>query len=230
LPRYTGDWVVIESELRGETLDQQDRQQQILARLAETYADAKTALNYRNPFELLIATILAAQSTDKQVNIITGPLFEKYPDPESFARLTPEELEQDIKKVGLYKNKSRNIIAACRLLLEKHQGQVPASREDLEKLPGVGRKTANVVLSIAFGRPALAVDTHVFRVANRLGLAQAKNPLETEKQLCALIPEEHWSQAHHWLIYHGRQVCKARNPLCDQCVVADYCPAGLELK
>lgn len=210
-------------------MDQIQRHQQILARLAETYPDAKTALNYRNSFELLIATMLAAQSTDKQVNVITGPLFEKYPDPESFARLTPEELEQDIKGVGLYKNKSRNIIATCRLLLEKHQGQVPASREELEALPGVGRKTANVVLSVAFNRPALAVDTHVFRVANRLGLAQAKNPLETEKQLCALIPEELWSQAHHWFIYHGRQVCKARKPLCDQCVVVEFCPAVLEL-
>lgn len=211
-------------------MKQKDRQQLILDRLAETYAGAKTALNYRNPFELLIATILAAQSTDRQVNVITAPLFEKYPDPESFARLTPEELEQEIKGVGLYKNKSRSIIATCRQLLEKHQGQVPAEREALEALPGVGRKTANVVLSVGFGVPALAVDTHVFRVANRLRLAQAKNPLETEKQLCAIIPENLWSQAHHWFIYHGRQVCRARNPLCHACTVAELCPAVLDFQ
>lgn len=197
--------------------------QRILALLRETYQGAKTALKYRNTFELLIATMLAAQSTDRQVNVITASLFQKYPDPQSFARLTPEELEQEIKGVGLYRNKSRNIIAACRQILEKHHGQVPRTREELEALPGVGRKTANVVLSIGFGQPALAVDTHVFRVANRLKLAKAKTPLETEKQLCEWIPQELWSQVHHWLIYHGRQVCKARNPLCHECMLAEYC-------
>lgn len=199
------------------------RRQRILALLQETYQGAKTALNYSNVFELLIATMLAAQSTDRQVNIITASLFKKYPDPQSFARLTPEELEQEIKGVGLYRNKSRNIIAACRQILEKHNGQVPRNREELEALPGVGRKTANVVLSIGFGQPALAVDTHVFRVANRLKLAEAKNPLDTEKQLCEWIPQELWSEVHHWLIYHGRQVCKARNPLCPQCNLSEYC-------
>lgn len=199
------------------------RRQRILGLLRETYQGAKTALHYRNTFELLIATMLAAQSTDRQVNIITASLFQKYPDPQSFARLTPEELEEEIKGVGLYRNKSRNIIAACRQILEKYHGQVPQTREELEALPGVGRKTANVVLSIGFGQPALAVDTHVFRVANRLKLAEAKNPLETEKQLCDWIPQELWSEVHHWLIYHGRQVCKARNPLCHQCMLTEDC-------
>ncbi|HHW05965.1 MAG TPA: endonuclease III [Clostridia bacterium] len=204
-------------------MGEEKRRQKILALLQETYKGAKTALRYKNTFELLIATMLAAQSTDRQVNVITASLFKKYPDPASFARLTPEELEEDIKGVGLYKSKSRHIIAACRQILEKHHGQVPQTREELEALPGVGRKTANVVLSIGFGQPALAVDTHVFRVANRLKLAEAKDPLETERQLCAWIPRALWSEAHHWLIYHGRQVCKARHPLCHQCVVAEYC-------
>lgn len=206
-------------------MGEEKRRQKILALLQETYKGAKTALRYKNTFELLIATMLAAQSTDRQVNVITASLFKKYPDPASFARLTPEELEEDIKGVGLYKSKSRHIIAACRQILEKHHGQVPQTREELEALPGVGRKTANVVLSIGFGQPALAVDTHVFRVANRLKLAEAKDPLETEKQLCAWIPQELWSEVHHWLIYHGRQVCRARHPLCHQCVLAAYCPS-----
>lgn len=204
-------------------MEQAERKKEILALLRGIYADAGTALQFNNPFELLIATILAAQSTDRQVNVITASLFKKYPDPASFARLTPEELEQDIKGVGLYKNKSRHIIGACRKLLEKHRGEVPSSREELEALPGVGRKTANVVLSVGFGQPALAVDTHVLRVANRLGLAKAKNPLETERQLCAIIPRHLWSKAHHWLIHHGRQVCKARKPLCSNCPLAEYC-------
>jgi len=206
-------------------LDENQRRRKILALLQETYQGAKTALRYKNTFELLIATMLAAQSTDKQVNVITASLFRKYPDPASFARLTPEELEQEIKGVGLYKNKSRHIIAACRQILEKHHAQVPSTREELEALPGVGRKTANVVLSIGFGQPALAVDTHVFRVANRLKLAEAKDPLETERQLCAWIPQELWSEAHHWLIYHGRRVCRARQPLCHQCFLSAYCPS-----
>lgn len=199
------------------------KQKQILKLLAETYSDATTALVFKNPFELLIATILAAQSTDRQVNVITETLFKKYPNPESFASLTPEALAEEIKRVGLFRNKSRHIVATARELLTKHQGLVPSTREALEALPGVGRKTANVVLSVAFGKPALAVDTHVFRVANRLGLANAKNPLDTEKQLCTIIPENLWSKAHHWLIYHGRQVCKARSPLCNQCSLLDYC-------
>lgn len=204
-------------------MDKLNRQEQILRLLAEIYSDATTALVFRNPFELLIATILAAQSTDRQVNVITVPLFEKYPDPESFAKLTPEALAEEIKGVGLFRNKSRHIVATSRELLAKYQGQVPSTRKELEALPGVGRKTANVVLSVAFDQPALAVDTHVFRVANRLGLANAKNPLETEKQLCAIIPENLWSKSHHWLIYHGREVCKARKPLCNQCILSEYC-------
>jgi len=203
-------------------MTEQKTHEQILKQLAATYADAVTALEFKNPFELLVATILAAQSTDRQVNLITESLFKKYPDPESFAELSPEILEEDIKMVGLFRNKSRHIVATSRELLLNHHGQVPITREELERLPGVGRKTANVVLSVAFNQPALAVDTHVFRVANRLGLAKAKNPLETEKQLCAIIPEKLWGQAHHWLIYHGR-VCKARNPLCNDCVLAEYC-------
>ncbi|MDI3328684.1 MAG: endonuclease III [Alicyclobacillaceae bacterium] len=195
----------------------------ILDVLEQTYPDAKCALRHRNPFELLIATMLSAQCTDERVNMVTGPLFDAFPAPEDFARLAPEELEPYIQSCGLFKTKARNIVAACRRLVEEHGGEVPADREALEALPGVGRKTANVVLSNAFGVPAIAVDTHVFRVANRIGLAEAKTPEETERQLMERIPKNKWSSAHHWLIHHGRQICSARSPGCDRCSVAPYC-------
>lgn len=195
----------------------------ILAALAERYPDARCALEFSNPFELLIATMLSAQSTDKLVNRITPRLFARYPRPLDFARLTPDELAEEIRECGLFRTKARHIVAACRALVEEHGGEVPRDRAALERLPGVGRKTANVVLSNAFGEPAIAVDTHVFRVANRLGLADARDPLATERQLMRRIPRERWSQAHHWLIHHGRQVCRARNPLCHVCTLRSLC-------
>jgi len=197
--------------------------EEILINLKKNYPRVKTALRFNNPFELLIATILSAQSTDKQVNKITAVLFAKYPQPSSLSKLTPQQLEEEIKSIGLYKNKSKNIIATCKILLDKYNGQVPQTREELMELPGVGRKTANVVLSNAFQIPAIAVDTHVFRVANRLGLATSNTPEETEEQLMEAIPQEDWSDAHHWLIWHGRLVCKARKPECDKCRLNYLC-------
>ena len=195
----------------------------ILDVLAQTYPDAHCELLHNNPFELLVATILSAQATDKKVNEVTKRLFIKYKTPEDFLGLTQTELEKEIKEIGLYHNKSKNILAMCRDLLSKFNGAVPSNMEDLTSLPGVGRKTANVVLSNAFGIPAIAVDTHVFRVSNRIGLSQAKNVEETEKQLMQSIPQVRWSQAHHLLIWHGRRICMARNPKCDICPIMQYC-------
>lgn len=195
----------------------------ILKILEETYPEATTALNYKTPFELLLSTILSAQCTDKRVNIITKELYAKYNKPEDFASLDVKELGEMIKSCGFYRNKSKNIIATSRILLEKFNGQVPKTREDLVKLPGVGRKTANVVLSNAFGQDAIAVDTHVFRVSNRIGLAKTKNVEETERQLMQNIPKNKWSKAHHWLINHGRNICKARRPLCEDCPIQENC-------
>ena len=203
--------------------DEQTKLGEILRLLEEHYSNATTELNFDNPFELLIATILAAQCTDRQVNKVTPGLFSKYPGPEDFAVLSPEELGKEIYSCGFYKTKSRNIIETCRLLLAKHGGQVPNDMESLTSLPGVGRKTANVVLSCAFGKDAIAVDTHVFRVSNRLGLATADDVLKTEHQLMDNIPREKWSEAHHWLIYHGRRVCHARKPDCDNCFLQHLC-------
>lgn len=200
-----------------------DNQSQVLQRLREVYKNVGTALRFKTPYELLVATILSAQSTDKQVNKVTKELFQKYPDAQAISQLTPEELAEEIKSIGLYKNKSKNIVAASKILVEQYGGEVPAELEELVKLPGVGRKTANVVLSNAFGIPALAVDTHVFRVANRLKLTDSKDVLTSEKQLMALIPQEEWSAAHHWLIWHGRLFCKARKPNCERCKLHDLC-------
>jgi endonuclease-3 len=201
----------------------QDEVNAILEKLNRLYPNPKTLLKFRNPFELLVATMLSAQTTDKQVNRITDKLFKKYKTPEDFANLTPEQLEEDIKSCGLYKNKSKNIIAMSKILIEKYGGRVPDNLEELTTLPGIGRKTANVVLSNAFGKPALAVDTHVFRVSNRLGLADAKDVNKTEQQLCEAIPKPLWSKAHHWLIHHGRNVCSARNPKCAECPLNNRC-------
>lgn len=181
---------------------------QILSGLSELYPDPKTELNFETPFQLLVATILSAQTTDKQVNRITEKLFQKYKTPEELAALTPEQLEEDIKSCGLYKNKAKNIVAASRILVEKHQSSVPDSFEELINLPGVGRKTANVVLANAFGKDAIAVDTHVFRVSNRLGLAQSDTPEKTEKDLKQIIPSQDWNKAHHWLIFHAEGCAK----------------------
>ncbi len=191
--------------------------------LEDVYGHTRTALTYKTPFQLLVATMLAAQSTDKRVNIITPKLFADYPDAASISQMREEELQEYIKTVGLYKSKAKNILATSKILVQKYDGDIPATREELVELPGVGRKTANVVLSIAKNVPAIAVDTHVFRVSNRIGLANAKNVLETEKQLMENIPKEKWSQAHHWLIWHGRKICRARNPMCTQCPLKHLC-------
>lgn len=196
---------------------------EILDKLQMMYPDAHCELNYTTPFELLIATILSAQCTDKRVNEITEPLFKLYNKPEHYIHLTQEELEEHIKGLGLYKNKSKNILETCRILYEKHNSEIPQTHAELEALPGVGRKTANVVLSNAFGIPAIAVDTHVFRVANRLGLAKSDNVDEVERQLMKRIPREKWSDAHHWLIWHGRRICAARGPKCGECPLNEMC-------
>lgn len=193
--------------------------------LEETYRGAKPELHFSNPFELLIAVILSAQCTDKRVNITTARLFKKAATPAAIVALGVSGLEEEIKDCGLFRNKAKNIMATCRTLVEEFGGEVPSDYDTLLKLPGVGRKTANVVTSVAFGRPAIAVDTHVFRIANRLKLAVGETPLAVEKGLMKAIPREKWSAAHHWLIYHGRRICKANRPLCGECPLADVCPS-----
>lgn len=202
-----------------------DTKQEILRRLEEEYQGAKPALHYATPFQLLVATILSAQCTDVRVNLVTKDLFVKYKDAAALAGADYDELCGEIHSCGCYGVKAKNLIGTAKLLVEKYGGEVPQTMDELTELPGVGRKTANVVLSNAFGIPGFAVDTHVFRVSNRMGLACAKDVAETERQLCALVPQEKWGDAHHWLIYHGRQVCAARKPKCETCVVGDICPA-----
>lgn len=187
------------------------------------YPDAKAELNFTNPFELLIATILSAQCTDVRVNKTTDSLFKELKTPEDYIELGQEELGKRIYSCGFYKNKSKNIIEACKIIIDKYNGKVPDTIEELMKLPGVGRKTANVVASNAFGVPAIAVDTHVFRVSNRIGLADSKNVLDTEKDLMDNIDKNMWTKAHHLIIFHGRRICKARNPLCEECPIRPYC-------
>ncbi len=181
------------------------------------YPEAKPELNFKNPFEVLIATILAAQCTDVRVNKVTEKLFAAYPDAQAMSRLTPEELEPWIKECGLYHNKAKHIAATCRALVERHGGQVPATREDMMALPGVGQKTAGVVLLAAFGDDQIPVDTHVFRVSNRIGLAQADTADKVERQLRQLIDKDRWSLSHHLLIWHGRRCCTALRPACNRC-------------
>ncbi len=194
----------------------------ILAALHDLYPDAGPELNFTNPYETLIATMLSAQCTDKQVNKVTPAVFARYPDAHAMAAAQLDDLFPMVKSCG-FKSKASNIIETCRLLCARHGGEVPATREELTALPGVGRKTANVVLANAFKVPALAVDTHVFRVSNRLGLADAKTVEETEKQLMRAIPKADWCDAHHWLIWHGRRVCKAQRPLCEECGLREMC-------
>ena len=196
--------------------------------LGREYKDEKPALIFKNPFELLIAVILSAQCTDKRVNITTARLFAKAPDAQSIIDMGIDGLEREIKDCGLFRNKAKNIMATCQMLVDKFSGEVPDDYDVLLTLPGVGRKTANVVSSIAFNRPAIAVDTHVFRVANRLGLARGETPLQVEQGLMKAIPREKWSAAHHWLIWHGRRVCRARNPLCADCSLREICPSREE--
>ena len=190
---------------------------EVLEILNELHPDAKAELNHSNVFELLIATILSAQCTDVQVNKTTDKLFEELKSPYDYVELSQEEIGKRIKSCGFYNTKSKNILATCHILIEKYDGQVPDSLEELMSLPGVGRKTANVVLSNAFDTPAIAVDTHVFRVSNRIGLASSNNVLDTEKDLMKNIDRDKWSKSHHQLIFNGRRVCKARRPLCEQC-------------
>lgn len=197
---------------------------EVLKLLQSMYPEAVTALHYENNFELLVATILSAQTTDERVNIITKNLFASFPTPAKMAEASFEDIAQHIKSAGLWQTKARNLIKTAQILVKEHEGQVPQTREELQALPGVGRKTASVVLAVAFKIPAIAVDTHVFRVANRLGLAKAKTTRQTEEQLMKTIPQEYWIEAHHWLILHGRALCRARNPLCEQCPLSPHCP------
>lgn len=192
--------------------------------LERAYPNAATALRYRNPFELLVAVILSAQSTDARVNLTTPVLFKQYPTPQKLAVAKQPAVEKIIRSCGFFRMKSKNIIATARVLVEKHGGQVPSEREALEALPGVGRKTAAVVVSVAFEGAAIAVDTHVFRVAHRLGLTLGKTPRDVEGDLEKIVPREKWRHAHHWLILHGRQVCKAPVPRCGECPLRELCP------
>ncbi len=183
----------------------------------------KTELNYTNNYTLLVAVVLSAQSTDKGVNKATKELFNTISTPQAMIAIGEARLKQHIKTIGLYNSKAKNIIALSKILVEQHNGIIPHSREELEKLPGVGRKTANVVLNVAFNKPTMAVDTHIFRVSNRIGLARANTPLMVEKQLIKVIPKAYLRDAHHWLILHGRYVCKSRGPMCDICKISHLC-------
>ena len=205
------------------------RTKEILDILKETYPDAKCELNYETPFQLLVATILSAQTTDKKVNQVTESLFKDYPDLDSFLKLTNEELEGRIREICLYRNKAKNLILMCNQLKNNFNGEVPKTMEGITSLAGAGRKTANVVLSNAFNVPSIAVDTHVFRVSNRLGLADSNNVLEVEKQLQKELPKKEWSLAHHLLIFHGRRCCIARKPKCEECPLAHLCKYKKEL-
>lgn len=206
------------------------RTKDILDILKEDYPDAKCELNHESPFQLLVATILSAQTTDKKVNEVTETLFRDYPDLDAFLTLSVEELEERIKQIGLYRSKAKNLIMMCNQLKEKFNGEVPRTMEEITSLAGVGRKTANVVLSNAFGVPSIAVDTHVFRVSNRLGMADSDNVLEVEKQLQKELPKREWSLTHHLLIFHGRRCCIARNPKCEICNLTNYCKYYKEVK
>jgi len=199
------------------------KRHEIFSRLRANNPEPRSELSYRSPFELLVAVILSAQATDRSVNLATPRLFAAAGTPAEMAKLGEEELAEYIKTIGLYRSKARHIAAACRMLVERHGGQVPRTREALQMLPGVGRKTANVILNVAFGQPTIAVDTHIFRVANRTGIAPGKNVDEVEARLLKFVPEEFRHHAHHWLILHGRYVCKARKPECPRCSISDLC-------
>lgn len=195
----------------------------IFARLAQAIPNPTTELVHSSTFELLIAVILSAQATDKSVNVATHKLYRVANTPQAILNLGLEGLESTIKTIGLYHSKAKNILATCKMLIEQHAGEVPNTREALEKLPGVGRKTANVILNTAFGEPTIAVDTHIFRLGNRTGLAPGKTPLDVEKKLLKVVPKPYLHDAHHLLILHGRYTCIARKPKCEQCVIVDLC-------
>ena len=199
------------------------KRREIFACLQSANPHPTTELEYQSSFELLVAVILSAQATDKSVNLATRKLFPKANSPQKILSLGEAGLLDYIKTIGLYRSKAKNIMATCQLLIEHHDGEVPRTREALEKLPGVGRKTANVILNTAFGEPTIAVDTHIFRVANRTGLARGKNVLDVELKLLKVVPREYKHDAHHWLILHGRYVCKARKPECGHCIIQHLC-------
>lgn len=206
------------------------KRQEIFTRLRKSNPEPRTELLYRSPFELLIAVILSAQATDKSVNAATRSLFDKASTPQAMLALGEDGLIAHIKTIGLFRSKAKHIIETCRTLIETHGGQVPESREVLEALPGVGRKTANVILNTAFGHPTIAVDTHIFRVANRTGLAPGENVRKVEDQLMKFVPEAFRLNAHHWLILHGRYVCTARKPGCPECLIRDLCEYRFKTK
>ena len=201
----------------------ENAKEKILSELQKLYPDARPALEYKSPYELLVAVILSAQCTDERVNKVTEVLFREHNTPQTMLTLSQEELEKYIYSCGFYHNKAAHILSASRDIVEKFGGEVPSAHEDLKKLAGVGQKTANVVYAVAFGGDAIAVDTHVFRVSNRLGLAHASTPEKTELQLKEAIPKSDWSKAHHWLIYHGRRVCHSQKPDCVNCTLKDMC-------
>ena len=196
---------------------------EFFSRLEKERPNPQGELHYINPYTLLVAVVLSAQATDKGVNKATEPLFKKVQTPEAMVKLGEDKVRDAIKTIGLYRNKAKNVIGLSKALIEHHNSQVPESREELEKLPGVGRKTANVVVNIAFGQPTIAVDTHIFRISNRTGLAPGKTVLDVERKLEKVVPDDFRLHAHHWLILHGRYVCKARRPDCEVCVVEDLC-------
>ena len=202
---------------------EKDKIKEVLDRLEEAYPEAECALHHQNVFQLIVAVALSAQTTDKSVNVVTPALFEKYPDADALAAADVEEVSEYIKRIGMYKTKAKNIVGMAQKLVSDYGGQVPEDYDALVSLPGVGRKTANVVLSVGFGHQRIAVDTHVFRVANRIGLVHEKDVLKTELSLMERIPEERWSRTHHSLIFHGRQCCDARKPKCDDCPINTLC-------
>ena len=202
---------------------EKDKIKEVLDILEETYPEAECALHHQNVFQLIVAVALSAQTTDKSVNVVTPALFERYPDADALAAADVEEVSEYIKRIGMYKTKAKNIVGMARKLVSDYDGQVPEDYDALVSLPGVGRKTANVVLSVGFGHQRIAVDTHVFRVANRIGLVHEKDVLKTELSLMECIPEERWSRTHHSLIFHGRQCCDARKPKCDDCPINTLC-------
>jgi endonuclease-3 len=207
----------------------QERATEIVHRLKKAYPKAKCSLDFTNAFELLIATMLSAQSTDVRVNIVTKSLFRKYPDPAAFAAASQVEMERDVKQTGFFRNKAKAVIAASKAIMERHGGEVPRTMEELTALPGVGRKTANVVLSNALNTPVgIVVDTHVTRVSGRLGLTANSDAEKIEQDLMKLIPQKEWTVFSHRLIYHGRQICVARKPKCAECVLNDVCPSAEE--
>jgi endonuclease-3 len=200
-----------------------EKRTEIFRRLQAIDPHPTTELEYKTPFELLVAVVLSAQATDKGVNLATRRLFQVANTPQKILALGEAGLRDYVKTIGLYQSKAKHIIQTCKILIDEHGGEVPDTREELEKLPGVGRKTANVILNVAFGQPTIAVDTHIFRVSNRTGLAPGKTPLEVEKKLLKVVPAEFMLHAHHWLILHGRYTCTARKPKCGECVIADLC-------